>query len=68
MVLTDNGERILSLAEGMEHSALAIERRLTGDSDQPKRSSENFPRRLVRLLRPLASSYRTGATLPPDRP
>lgn len=35
LVLTDSGERILGLAEEMEHSALAIERRLAGDSGQP---------------------------------
>lgn len=36
LVLTDRGEQILSLAEAMEHSALAIERRLAGHSDQPE--------------------------------
>lgn len=34
LVLTDSGERILHLAEEMEHSALAIERCVAGDSDQ----------------------------------
>ena len=36
LVLTDSGERILQLAQEMEHSALAIERRLAGCSDQPE--------------------------------
>lgn len=36
LVLTDSGERILSLAEEMERSALAIERRLAGHRDQPE--------------------------------
>jgi DNA-binding transcriptional LysR family regulator len=36
LVLTDSGERILSLAQDMEHSALAIERRLAGHGDQPE--------------------------------
>jgi len=36
LVLTDNGERILDLALAMEHSALAIERRLAGHGDQPE--------------------------------
>lgn len=36
LVLTDSGERILHLAQEMEHSALTIERRLAGDSDQPE--------------------------------
>lgn len=36
LVLTDSGEKILGLAQDMEHSALAIERRLAGDSDQPE--------------------------------
>jgi DNA-binding transcriptional LysR family regulator len=36
LVLTDSGERILGLAQEMELSALAIERRLAGDSDQPE--------------------------------
>jgi molybdate transport repressor ModE-like protein len=36
LVLTDSGERILHLAQEMEHSALAIERRMAGDSDQPE--------------------------------
>jgi molybdate transport repressor ModE-like protein len=36
LVLTDTGERILGLAEQMEHGALSIERRLAGDSDQPE--------------------------------
>lgn len=34
LVLTDSGERILHLAQEMEHSALAIERRLAGDGGQ----------------------------------
>jgi len=34
LVLTDSGEKILNLAEQMEHSALAIERHIAGDSDQ----------------------------------
>lgn len=36
LVLTDSGERILGLAQDMEHSALAIERRLAGHGDQPE--------------------------------
>lgn len=36
LVLTDSGERILHLAHEMEHAALAIERRLAGDGDQPE--------------------------------
>ena len=36
LLLTDSGERILQRAEEMEHSALAIERQLAGDSDQPE--------------------------------
>ncbi|MFI8479129.1 LysR family transcriptional regulator [Pseudomonas sp. NPDC078700] len=36
LILTDSGERILGLAEEMERSALAIERRLAGDNDQPE--------------------------------
>ncbi len=36
LVLTDSGEKILSLAQEMEQSALAIERRLAGDSAQPE--------------------------------
>ncbi len=36
LILTDSGERILCLAEEMERSALAIERRLAGDNDQPE--------------------------------
>ena len=36
LVLTDSGESILQRAEEMEHSALAIERQLAGDSDQPE--------------------------------
>jgi DNA-binding transcriptional LysR family regulator len=36
LVLTDSGERILSLAQDMEDSALAIERRLAGHGDQPE--------------------------------
>lgn len=36
LVLTASGEQVLYLAEQMEHSALAIERRLAGDSDQPE--------------------------------
>lgn len=36
LVLTDSGERILHLAQEMEHSALAIERRMAGDRDQPE--------------------------------
>jgi len=36
LVLTDSGEKILNLAQEMEHSALAIERRLAGDSAQPE--------------------------------
>ena len=36
LVLIDSGEKILSLAQEMEHSALAIERRMAGDSAQPE--------------------------------
>ncbi|WP_419736516.1 LysR family transcriptional regulator [Pseudomonas sp. COR18] len=36
LVLTAAGESILHLAEEMERSALAIERRIAGDSDQPE--------------------------------
>ncbi|MCD9116568.1 LysR family transcriptional regulator [Pseudomonas bijieensis] len=36
LVLTDSGEKLLSLAQEMEQSALAIERRLAGDSAQPE--------------------------------
>jgi molybdate transport repressor ModE-like protein len=36
LVLTNTGDRILGLAEEMERSALSIERRLAGDSDQPE--------------------------------
>ncbi|MDD1964590.1 LysR family transcriptional regulator [Pseudomonas putida] len=36
LVLTDSGERIFELAEDMERSALTIERRIAGESDQPE--------------------------------
>lgn len=36
LVMTDSGEKILCLAEEMEQSALAIERHIAGDSDQPE--------------------------------
>lgn len=36
LVLTESGEKILSLAQEMEQSALAIERRLAGESAQPE--------------------------------
>jgi len=36
LVLTDSGERIFKLAEDMERSALTIERRIAGESDQPE--------------------------------
>ena len=36
LVLTDSGERIFELAEEMERSALTIERRIAGESDQPE--------------------------------
>ncbi|MGB3123343.1 MAG: LysR family transcriptional regulator [Pseudomonas sp.] len=36
LVLTDSGEHIFELAEQMERSALAIERRIAGESDQPE--------------------------------
>jgi DNA-binding transcriptional LysR family regulator len=36
LVLTDSGEKVLSLAQDMEQSALAIERRLAGESAQPE--------------------------------
>ncbi|NWE39329.1 LysR family transcriptional regulator [Pseudomonas yamanorum] len=36
LVLTDIGERIFELAEDMERSALTIERRIAGESDQPE--------------------------------
>jgi len=36
LILTDSGEKILSLAQQMEQSALAIERRLAGESAQPE--------------------------------
>jgi DNA-binding transcriptional LysR family regulator len=36
LVMTDSGENILRLAEEMERSALAIERHIAGDSDQPE--------------------------------
>lgn len=36
LVLTDSGERIFGLAQEMERSALAIERRIAGESDQPE--------------------------------
>lgn len=36
LVLTDSGEKILHLAEEMESSALAIERYIAADSDQPE--------------------------------
>ena len=35
-VLTDAGETVLKLAEDMETSALAMQRRLAGESDQPE--------------------------------
>lgn len=36
LVLTDSGERIFQLAQEMERSALAIERRIAGQNDQPE--------------------------------
>jgi len=36
LLLTDSGERIFELAEDMERSALSIERRIAGESDQPE--------------------------------
>ena len=36
LVLTDSGEKILHLAQEMERSALAIERHVAGNSDQPE--------------------------------
>lgn len=36
LVLTDSGERIFALAGEMERSALAIERRIAGESDGPE--------------------------------
>ncbi|KIY39907.1 LysR family transcriptional regulator [Pseudomonas sp. 10-1B] len=36
LVLTDSGDKILRLAQEMEHTALAIERHIAGDSDQPE--------------------------------
>ncbi|MFI8559395.1 LysR family transcriptional regulator [Pseudomonas putida] len=36
LVLTDSGDKILRLAQEMEQNALAIERHIAGDSDQPE--------------------------------